>query len=126
MATRFDDLSKALASSASRRDALRMIGGSLVGAALLALDWGKASAAPSPCTVFCGKTAFTSGPLHASCLQACRQCGEDVTRVCPAPAGAVCCAEGQGCFFNCQTGMQECCTESTICPGSCAGTCCPE
>jgi hypothetical protein len=125
MSTHFDDLSKALASGVSRRDALRMLGGSLLGAGLLAIGRGTAKAAPSPCAILCGKTAFTSGPAHAQCLQACRECGEDVTRVCISPTGAVCCGQGQGCFFNCNTGAPACCAESTNCPGSCAGTCCP-
>src|SRR2546427_532531 len=126
MANGFDEISKVIASGISRREALRRIGGGLVGATLAALGVGQAAAAPSSCSVFCGKNAFTSGPLHAACLQACHKCGGDTTRVCCTASGCVCCPSGQICGFNCNTNQSTCCTGSTIpgCQGTCENTCC--
>ena len=75
-----------------------------------------ALAAPPSCAVFCGKTSFTSGPAHASCLQACRQCGRDVSRVCQGPAGSVCCPSGTTC---CPGPVSvSCCSPGTVCDPS--------
>ena len=126
MASQFDELSKALASGVSRRELLRRVGVGLTGAALASLGVKVASAAPSECAVICGKNAFISGPLHAACLQACRECQADVTRICQMGGSVVCCASGSICGYNCETGRQECCQPSIACPGTCFGTCCPE
>src|SRR5436309_6352779 len=72
-----------------------------------------ALAAPSGCAVFCGKTSFTSGPAHASCLQACRQCGGDVSRVCQGPTGSICCASGTSCCSG--PSGATCCSSGTVC-----------
>jgi hypothetical protein len=120
MANQFDELSKSLAKGMSRRQALRWIGG-VAGAALASLGVGQAAAAPSPCAVFC---SFLHGAAHASCVQACKQCGADISRVCVNPAGSVCCPSGQVCCFDCTTNQQRCGVNSTLCPGSCENTCC--
>ena len=112
MASQFDALSKALASGVSRREVLRGVGAGLTGALLASVGVKKASAAPSNCSVLCGKTAFTSGPAHASCLQACRQCGGNTSRICQTPTGFVCCPSGQVCSPATNQCVAECTCES--------------
>jgi len=119
MANQFDELSKALAAGISRREALRRIGSGLVGATLAALGLGKADAAPNPCSVFCSKN-FPPGPARAACLQACRQCGADVSRVCFGATNAICCAPDSSCC-NSSTGSAFCCPEHGNC---CGDGCC--
>jgi hypothetical protein len=120
MSIGFDQLAKGLAGGVSRRQVLKLIGGTM-GGSFLATTTGfdTAVAAPSSCAVFCGKTSFISGPAHASCLQACNKCGGDITRVCQGPTGSVCCAPGTSCCFG-PTGA-FCCPSGTICTGN--GTC---
>ncbi len=125
MGHQFDELSKALASSVSRREVLRKVGIGLVGSMLAGIGVREAAAAPSECAVLCGKTGFTSGPAHAACLQVCRSCEADARRICNIGTGFVCCPAGQTCNYNCQTGRQECCVGDPNCPGSCLETCCP-
>jgi hypothetical protein len=100
MPSRFDEMSKGLAAGMSRRGALRWISGSIAGAALAALGGGKTQAAPDPCAVYCGKTAFVSGPFHAACMQACHTCKGDVSRLCVGPTSVTCCAPGTACRSN--------------------------
>jgi len=119
MANQFDELSKALASGVSRREALRRFGVGLAGALLASAGVRKASAAPSACAVICGKNAGISGPLHATCLQACRQCEADVTRICIGygpfgPSQVICCPEGRTCCFDI-AGRPTCCPEGRTC-----------
>lgn len=117
MAQRFDELSKIFATGLSRRQALRWIGGALGGgvmASMVGID--QVMAAPGDCAVFCGKTAFTSGPAHASCLQACKQCGGDVNRVCTGSTGSVCCPPGATCCSQKGgSGTASCCPAGTSC-----------
>jgi hypothetical protein len=120
MAQRFDELSKIFATGLSRRQALRWIGGALGGGlvgSIVGID--QVMAAPSGCAVFCGKTAFSSGPAHASCLQACHQCGGDVNRICTGPTGSACCGPDQFCDFNSGT----CITAGTCTTHSCGTQC---
>lgn len=124
MSMRFDELSKSLAANVSRRDAFKLTGGAVAGALLASMGLGKterAEAAPSSCAVFCGKTSFTSGPAHASCLQACHQCGADTSRICQTPTGFVCCPSGQVCSPATQTCVATCtCPSFTACgTGNC-------
>jgi hypothetical protein len=79
VATKFDDLSKALASGVSRRQALRLIAGGVGGTVLAAVGVGRAKAAVNPCSAFC---ATFHGAAHSECMQACKACGGDVTRLC--------------------------------------------
>ena len=99
MTSQFDELSKALAGDLSRREVLQRISSGLVGAALVYLGVGKAAAAPSPCAVYCSQ-AFPPGPARATCGQACRQCGADISRVCNTPTGSVCCGPEEACRFE--------------------------
>ena len=114
---RFDQLTKRLAAPINRRQVLKLAAGTVAGGVLASLAGArKASAAPSPCAVFCGKTSFTSGPAHASCLQACNQCGGNISNICAGPTGAVCCQGGSTCCFG-PTGAL-CCPAGTVCAGN--------
>jgi hypothetical protein len=113
----FDDLTRRLAAPIDRRQALKLAVGTLAGGLVASLGgMRKAAAAPDPCAVFCGKTAFTSGPAHASCLQACKKCGGDVANVCSGPTGSVCCASGTSCCPG-PTGT-TCCAGGLVCGGT--------
>lgn len=142
---RFDDITKRLSAGASRRRVVKGLAGGIAAAGLAAVTRGTAGAGPSPCAAFC---ADQPGARGAQCRQACRACGGDLARVCQDPtshqftccggdttclpvngerggSGGVCCATPL--LHNCTTDQGECgCTESTVCPGTCAGTCCPE
>jgi hypothetical protein len=122
---RFDELTKKLAATVSRRGVLRTLAGG-VAAAGAALSRRGSSAAPSTCAVGC---AGLPGPQKAACLQACRRCGGDFDRVCfdegPfGPTAFVCCPEGTFCFFGeglcCEVGTEPC-----FGPGG-EAFCCPE
>ena len=106
---RFDDLTKALASGVSRREALRKIGGGLLGAALASLLPGRTQAAPGG----------GGGPKPGRCGlpgQPCkfnRQC-------CP---GSVC-LDGS-CTPSCPTGQTACsCLPSNATCDSFSAPCC--
>lgn len=111
MATSFEDLTRALAGNVSRRTAVKIMGGAVAGSVLAALRLDRAEAAPSDCSAFCGKTANTSGPAHAQCLQACKQCGGNPAKVCVGPG-----IGGPGTF--------ACCSSGTLCNPA-TGTCAP-
>lgn len=117
----FDQVSKAVATGVSRRQALKVIG-SAFGGTILATTVGVESteAAPNKCAVYCGKTSFSSGPAHAACLQACHECKGDVSRVCQFATTAVCCASGSSCCPD-SSGGGTCCPPGTFCNG--AGAC---
>jgi hypothetical protein len=109
---RFDELTKKLAATVSRRGLLRTLAGG-VAAAGAALTHRGASAAPNACAVGC---AGLPGPQKAACTQACKRCGGDFSRVCAqfgpfGPTGFTCCPEGTICDEF--TGA---CLEVTICP----------
>jgi hypothetical protein len=105
---RFDDLAKGLASgTVSRGQALRWMGGALVGAALASVP-GVAWAAPggnSACVQFC-KEVFP-GPGRDECIGAaargeglCFECGPKATDPTRVLCGQVCCASGESCSAN--------------------------
>jgi hypothetical protein len=109
---RFDDLTRRLATTITRRGALRTLAGGLA-AAGAALTHRGATAAPNTCAVGC---AGLPGPQKAACKQACKACGGDFDRVCTqfgpvGPTGFTCCPEGTVCDEF--TGE---CIEITICP----------
>ena len=116
------ELLKSLADGLSRR---RLAGTVLaaIGITVLAVSGiRESSAAPPPCAVFC---AGLPGPAKASCLQACRRCQADSSRLCFTPTAFVCCPSGETCCFDCSTGRQRCGTASTCSPGTCEDTCGP-
>src|SRR5689334_3904137 len=122
MKSLFDDVSRIIASPAPRRQALRMIGGTLGGAFLASLGLEKASVI----------WASTAG-VAAQCPTA-RQvfCGN----ICCKP-GQVCCSGSNGdfcCSGTCcgSTGQQFCCSSGQHCcqlsggPACCSGACCED
>jgi hypothetical protein len=124
---RFDRWAKALATGTDRRKVLRGLAAGAAGLAGVAAGRKTAEAAPGVCQQRCGKNAFTSGPEHAACLQACRACERQGTpdNLCFTNRGLVCCPADLECGFNCQTGQPACCELSTEpgCEFACAGTC---
>jgi hypothetical protein len=127
--SKFDDLSKALADGVSRRQALRLIAGGLGGTVLASVGVGRAKAAVSPCSAFC---ATFHGAAHAECMQTCKECGSDVTRLCATqfPVQSVTCCPGPGPVSCCggPNGSVTCCPSHSNCcfgfPGN-SVTCCP-
>src|SRR5215211_1428537 len=98
---RFDDVAKGLASgTVSRGQALRWMGGALVGAALASVPgvaWA-ANDGNSACAHFCTQT-FPPGPQRAECISAaargeglCFECGPKATDPTRVLCGQVCCA----------------------------------
>lgn len=113
----FDDLTRQLAAPVNRRQVLKLAVGTVAGGLLASLGaTRRAEAAPSSCAVFCGKTSFTSGPAHASCLQACHDCGGNVSNICSGPTGSVCCQGGSSCCPG--PASTTCCAPGTVCAGN--------
>jgi hypothetical protein len=113
----FDELAKALAEEVSRREALRLVGGGLVGAVLTVLGLGRAYGGVD-CVAYCvnrhGDSSSCGAPtppspqvVRVQCEQACRQCGGRVGRVCRANAqtsAVICCPGMVGCSCVCGDG----------------------
>lgn len=145
----FDTLSKALATGFNRRDAMKWLGGGIVGS--VAARWtgiggaamgpvmGAAVAAPkdkppkdqgkSDCERFC-----TGLPPHtrSQCLLACKQCG-GTGNLCGAVGHICCCGAGSFCCgMTCCPNTNQCCndvctdtmTDSQNC-GTCGVSCSP-
>jgi hypothetical protein len=108
MALGFDELAKTLAEGVSRRDALRLVGGGLVGAVLTALGLGRAYG--FSCEELCverfgGGAGICGAPappslqvIQRQCKQACQQCGQEFGFVCRANAqtsAVICCHTGR-------------------------------
>src|SRR5215211_335761 len=119
---RFDDVAKGLASgTVSRGQALRWMGGALVGAALASVPgvaWA-ANDGNSACAHFCTQT-FSPGPQRAECISAaargeghCFECGPKATDQTRVLCGQVCCASDESCSDNGQ------CVTSNICNSQC-------
>src|SRR5216684_4374836 len=80
--TRFDKLTKALATPTSRRQALRRIGGTLTGALLASWPFGHALASNSACAKFCNAVFGADTPAADQCISdaahgkgLCHDCG---------------------------------------------------
>jgi hypothetical protein len=121
--TKFDDLTKALATPTSRRQALRRIGGILGGTALAGLLPGVALADNSACAHFCASVFGADTPAADQCTSdaahgtgLCYTCG-------PASPGGtqpICCPEngsGQCTSYSSAT----CCSGGRVCQN---GGCC--
>src|SRR5437867_3894023 len=128
MANRLSGLSKAFAHVVPRHNPLRPTGRGLAGllaaigvTVLAVIGIREASPAPAPCAVLC---AGLPGPKKASCMQACRQCQADVTRICDTPTAFICCPSGESCCgfpgFCCPSG-KSCCGGVACCA---SGQCC--
>jgi hypothetical protein len=123
---RFDDVAKGLASgTVSRGQALRWMGGALVGAALASVPrvaWA-ANGGNSACAHFCTQT-FPPGPQRAECISAaargeglCFECGPKATDTTRVLCGQVCCVSGETCSANGQCVPSNICTEANSSPG---------
>jgi hypothetical protein len=128
--TSFDELAKGLAGGTiSRRQALRWMGGALVGATVASVP-GVAWAAPggnSACAHFCNQ--LPPGPERGKCTSEaarnvpnnlCEQCGADPARICPEPTTPDqlrCCPEGRVCCGTtaCCTQFENCCPSQNRC-----------
>jgi hypothetical protein len=127
MENRFDELAKAVAGGMSRREALRRVGGGLVGAVLASLGLGtKAWSAPAPnsgCEQFCRDCGISPGNGNAfgQCVSSCEHCwntgGKTCTGLCPTAArpNVVCCPDDQVCCPNRRTGSSVCCGPGLVC-----------
>jgi len=141
-----DELSKLLAASVSRRESLRSIGVVLAGAALSTLGVNPAWAArPDRCTAFC--RSCPTRKKRNQCLEACRACNGNTSRLCGScgayaccPAWATCCNgtctdlnsdpyNCGACGYVCAAGtvcLNGSCVESpcslTLCGGMCVDT----
>ena len=118
MSNLLDDISRIIARPMPRRQAFKLVGGAVGGAALASLGLGRVS------RVF-GAPAGGPQPL-VTCKPGTTPCG---TGCCPSSqtcCASACCAAGQNCS-PCSGGPSKCCNPGTICcPGPKAGkfTCC--
>ena len=141
--TQFDLMAKTIGTATSRRDLLRRLGGTLVGAALVPLGVGQPAHAQSPtraqrivaCTDFCTRVSANLGipQTRSACETACTACGGDVQPVCFADAGSqevICCPNREHCSTVCGDlpgGIPPggSCLDGTDCAsGSCVGGVC--
>ena len=122
--TRFDELTKALASSTSRRQALRRIGGILGGTALASLLPGRVLASGggnSTCAHFCNAVFGADSPAADQCISQaahktglCYECGplSQCVQAGGIPLGGACsCADGEQCNCCCGGCFQSVCVE---------------
>jgi stigma-specific protein Stig1 len=126
---RLDELSKLLAASVSRRESLRSIGAIVAGAALSTLGLNTAWAArPDRCTAFC--RWCPTKKKRNQCLEACRACNGNTSRLCGScgayaccPTGAVCCngtcTDLNSDFNNCGACGYVCPTNNVCANGTC-------
>jgi hypothetical protein len=108
---RFDDLTRKLASGMSRRQALKLLGGGLLGA--LVPGSALAKGGNSACAKFC-TSAFPPGPDRGKCISdaakgkgRCYQCGpksDGSKRLC----GTTCFGPTEPCNGTCPTGSELC------------------
>jgi Stigma-specific protein, Stig1 len=134
---RLDELSKMLAASVSRRESLRTIGVVLAGAALSTLGINTAWAArPDRCTAFC--RSCPTRTKRNQCMEACRACNGNTSRLCGSCGAYACCPSGAACCYGTCTDLNSnsnnCGACGNVCPestpfcvaGACAaGTCTP-
>jgi hypothetical protein len=119
----FDEMTKAIATATSRREALRRIGGILGGTALAGLFPGLALADNSACAHFCNSVFGGDTPASAQCASdatkhkgLCYSCG-------PASSGGtkpICCTKN-GSGYCTSYSSTTCCGSGTTCLG---GSCC--
>src|SRR5690349_11237197 len=99
---RFDDLTRALATSMSRRQALKLLGGSILGAMFAAFGGSTAQAARpnrSYCLDICKNIAGVED--RGLCMSTCMACNLDTSYVCFSTVATglaiACCPNDQGC-----------------------------
>src|SRR2546425_3569598 len=140
--TRFDNLTKAMATPASRRQALRRIGGTLTGVTLASLLPGHALADNSACAHFCDSVFGADTPAASQCISdAAHQTGLCYSACGPSGAGGrLCGSPGSYTSLTCCPNFQSACCNGSCFPvsspdftccadGSCCNlvtsTCCP-
>jgi hypothetical protein len=129
---RLDELSKLLAASVSRRESLRTIGTVLAGAAFSTLGLNTAWAArPDRCTAFC--RSCPTKTKRNQCLEACRACNGNTSRLCGSCGAYACCPAGATCCNgtctdlnsdanNCGACGYVCAQATPVCnQGTCSG-----
>ena len=99
---RFDTLTRSLATSTSRRQALKLLGGSIVGAVFAAFGGSTAQAARtnrSDCLNICKN--IVGAQDRGLCMSTCMPCNLETSYVCFATLATglaiACCPNGQGC-----------------------------
>lgn len=135
--TRFDDFTKTLATSTTRRAALRRIGGIFAGISLAGVFPGLAFAKNSACAQFCASVfgadtaaakQCTADAAHQKGL--CYTCGPAAPAGHPALCDQVCCTSGQTCqngtcVTPCAANGGTCSVDTDCCSGNCSnGICC--
>jgi hypothetical protein len=117
---RLDELSKLLAVSVSRRESLRTIGIFLAGAALSTLGMNTASAArPDRCTAFC--RWCPTRKKRNQCMEACRACNGNTSRLCGSCGAIACCPTGACCNGICtdlKSDPLNCSACGYVCPAN--------
>lgn len=134
---RFDDLTRALASSTSRRQALKLLGGGLLAALVPGSVFAKGGG-NSDCAKFCASTFGANTRAAGQCTAdaakgkgLCKQCGSanpssicctrNANGVCSSYSGAHCaCPTGQTCVNG--TCTVVCPSDTTLCNGACVDT----
>src|SRR5262245_7679632 len=106
MSEAFDELSKALAASISRREALRRAAGFLAASLAASLGLVGTASAASECQRFCG-AAVAPGRRYqrrlASCMKLCKACGRRGDQICQDVVGGV--------SQCCSTAFETCCSD---------------
>src|SRR5262249_38960771 len=118
---RLDELSKLLAASVSRRESLRRIAVVLAGSALNTLGINTAWAArPDRCSAFCRWCPTRT--KRNQCLEACRACNGNTSRLCGSCGAYVCCPTGAACCNGTCTDLNSnsnnCGACGNVCPAS--------
>lgn len=100
MTHHWDEFSKSLAEkSVPRRQSLRLLGAALAGAFLCPLGVGTALAAGrDPCKAFC---RCRNKYQQNACVQACRACNGDTSRLCGSCGSGYACTDLGFDFYNC-------------------------
>jgi hypothetical protein len=150
MSSRFDELAKALARGLTRRDALRLLGGTFTVAALAPLGarqaWGDVPGGGLSCGEGCQDAGFEQGSAqYTACVHACHQavesCEENALQGCVTLIGATvtitCCDPSLPCTASAcvcpmgdiicpnptVTSVQSCCPTGVLVCNVAAGVC---
>jgi hypothetical protein len=122
---RFDKFTKALARPATRRQALRGIVGTVVGAALATFAPDRALATNRTCAMFCATVFGADTPAADQCTgDAAHQTGLCFTCGPASPGGTkpICCPKNSGGFCSSYS-TATCCSSGQLCCGDTCATC---
>jgi hypothetical protein len=126
--TRFDDLTKALATPTSRRQALRRIGATLSAAMLATWPFGRALASNSACAHFCDAVFGPDTPAASQCISdaahgkgLCHQCGSSApSSICCSRNSSGYCSSYSNAQCSCDSGhCLKCDSASATCISAC-------